>query len=138
MGSESAIKRFCRQLARTDGPRPEDVAFPVTTPPGEVAQVDYCYGGKRYDAARGVMRKTWIFIMTLGHSRLTYAELVYDQSVGSWIDSHINAFEFFGGVPQVVVPDNLKAALSARPSTATRTMCSTGATASWLVPTGSK
>ena len=110
-GSESAMKRFCRQLARTDGPRPTDVAIPVTTPPGEVAQVDYCYGGKRYDSARGVMRKTWIFIMTLGHSRLTYAEFVYDQSVGSWIDSHINAFEFFGGVPQVVVPDNLKAAV---------------------------
>lgn len=109
--SYSSIKRFCRQLSRSEGPRPTDVAIPVVTLPGDVAQVDYCYGGKRYDPAQGVLRKTWIFIMTLGHSRLTYAEFVYSQSVESWIESHINAFEFFGGVPRVVVPDNLKAAV---------------------------
>lgn len=110
-GTVSAMKRFCRQLAKTEGPKATDVAIPVVTLPGDVAQVDFCYGGKRYDSVSKVMRKTWIFIMTLGHSRSTYAEFVFDQKVETWIRIHINAFEYFGGVPRVVVPDNLKAAV---------------------------
>jgi transposase len=110
-GSVSAVKRFCRQLAKKEGPKATDVAIPVVTLPGDVAQVDFCYGGKRYDPATKVMRKTWIFIMTLGHSRATYAEFVFDQKVETWVRIHINAFEHFGGVPRVVVPDNLKAAV---------------------------
>lgn len=110
-GSLSAIKRLCLRLEREEGPRPEDVAIPVETAAGEVAQVDFVYAGKRYDPQRGVLRKCWLFVMTLCFSRRMYCELVFDQKVETWLALHIAAFEHFGGVPRVIVPDNLKAAV---------------------------
>ncbi|QDV09323.1 Integrase core domain protein [Planctomycetes bacterium Poly30] len=110
-GSLSAVKRFCRQLKKGEGPKATDIAIPVVTQPGNVAQVDFCLGGKRYDPVQKALRKTWIFIMTLGHSRRTYAEFVFDQSAATWQRLHVNAFLYFGGVPEVVVPDNLKSAV---------------------------
>jgi transposase len=110
-GSLSAVKRVCLRLEREAGPRATDVAIPVETAPGEVAQVDFGYAGKRYDPERGVLRKSWLFVMTLGFSRRTYCELVFDQKVETWIRLHVLAFEYFGGVPRVIVPDNLKAAV---------------------------
>jgi hypothetical protein len=47
--------------------------------------------------------------MRLSYSRLDYYEVVFDQKVATWINCHINAFNFFGGVTQVVKLDNLKA-----------------------------
>lgn len=55
--------------------------------------------------------KLWAFCMTLSSSRYAYYELVRDQSVPTFIQCHINAFEFFGGVPQTVSIDNLKSAV---------------------------
>jgi hypothetical protein len=49
--------------------------------------------------------------MTLAASRHLYADLVFDQKVETWLRLHVRAFEHFGGVPRVVVPDNLKAAV---------------------------
>ena len=49
--------------------------------------------------------------MTLSCSRHQYAELVFDQSVATWLRLHRAAFEFFGGVPRRVVLDNLRAAI---------------------------
>jgi transposase len=110
-GSLSAVKRLCLRLEREAGPKPTDVAIPVITPPGEIAQVDFGYAGKCYDPDRGVRRKCWLFVMTLGFSRHMYCELVFDQKVATWLQLHIRAFEHFGGVPHVIVPDNLKAAV---------------------------
>lgn len=59
----------------------------------------------------GEFRKAQIFVAVLGFSNYTYVEATWDQSVPSWIGSHIRAFEFFGGVPRILVPDNLKAAV---------------------------
>ena len=50
-----------------------------------------------------------IFVAVLGASNYTYAEASPDQSSRSWIASHQNALAYIGGVPQLVVPDNLKA-----------------------------
>lgn len=110
-GSLSAVKRLCRRLERERGPAPTDVAIPVETEPGEVAQVDFGYAGKRYDPQRGLLRKCWVFVMTLGFSRHMFADLVFDQTIATWARLHIDAFEFFGGVPRVTTPDNLKAAV---------------------------
>jgi len=59
----------------------------------------------------GKRRKTWVFNMRLSHSRYDYYQKVYDQKVETFIACHINAFEFFGGVPEYVKIDNLKAAI---------------------------
>lgn len=110
-GSLSAVKRLCRRLAQADGPQPTEIAIRVETPPGAVAQVDFAYAGLRYDPGRGILRKSWLFLMTLSFSRHHFAELVFDQTSETWVELHVAAFEFFGGVPKVIVPDNLKAAV---------------------------
>jgi len=110
-GSLSAVKRLCARLSRERGVSPDEVAIPVETEAGHIAQVDFSYVGKLYDPDQGVLRKCWLFLMTLGHSRHMYCQLVFDQKVETWIRLHVEAFEYFGGVPRVIVPDNLKAAV---------------------------
>jgi transposase len=56
----------------------------------------------------GEIREAQIFVATLGASNYTYAEASLSQELPCWIQSHIHAFEFFGGVTEILVPDNLK------------------------------
>ena len=46
--------------------------------------------------------------MRLSYSRYDYYDVVHDQKVETWLKCHINAFKYFGGVPQVIKLDNLK------------------------------
>jgi transposase len=104
-GSLSAVKRLCARLSRERGIAPDDVAIPVETEAGHIAQVDFTYVGKLYDPEQGVLRKSWLFLMLLGHSRHMYCQLVFDQKVETWVRLHVEAFESFGGVPRVIVID---------------------------------
>jgi len=77
---------------------------------GEKLFVDYA--GQTipvYDLHTNQMREAQIFVAVLGASNYTYAEATWTQSLSDWIGSHSRAFAFFGGVPKLVVPDNLKA-----------------------------
>jgi len=60
----------------------------------------------------GEMYQAQIFVAVLGMSNYTYAEATWDQTLQNWISSHVNAFEYFEGVPRLLVPDNLKSAVS--------------------------
>ena len=60
----------------------------------------------------GDIRQTQIFVATLGASSYSYAEATWSQSLPGWIGSHVRAFEFLGGVPNVLVPDNLKSCVT--------------------------
>lgn len=53
----------------------------------------------------------YIYVAVLGASNYTFAEGVLSMGLASWIDSHIHAFEYFGGVPEIIVPDNTKCAV---------------------------
>ncbi len=106
-----AVQRYCRRLKRERGVQAEDVAIPVVTGPGEVAQVDFGYLGRVYDPDTGRERKAYVFVMVLGYSRHLYAEIVFDQKTTTWLELHVNAFFALGGVVRTVVPDNLKAAV---------------------------
>lgn len=108
--SHSAVKRFVRRLRRERGARPEDVAVPIETSPGREAQVDFGYAGRLYDPATGTVRRAWVFVMLLCHSRHMFARLVFDQRTETWLDLHERAFREFGGVVDVV-PDNTKRAV---------------------------
>ena len=48
----------------------------------------------------------------LGASNLTYVEPVFSEDVPTWVGFHVRAFEYFGGVTEVVVPENLKAGVT--------------------------
>ncbi len=110
-GSYWAVKRLWRRYRQDRGVKPEDVAIPVETAPGEVAQVDFGYVGKLWDPVTGRLRKTWAFVLVLGHSRHMVVRLVFDQKVDTWLALHVEAFAELGGVVETVVPDNLKAAV---------------------------
>jgi transposase len=65
-----------------------------------------------FDMQSAKIRQAQIFVAVLGASNYTYAEATWSQTLPDWIASHSRAFSFFGGVAQVVVPDNLKAGVS--------------------------
>lgn len=60
------------------------------------------------DPHSGKITEAQIFVAALGASNYTYAEATLSQDLCSWINSHVHAFEFFGGVPLMVIPDNTK------------------------------
>lgn len=88
-----------------------DVAIPVETAAGEVAQVDFGYVGKLYDASSGRLRTAWVFVMVLGYSRRMVVRTCFDQKIETWLRVHVEAFAELGGAPSTIVPDNLKAAI---------------------------
>ena len=107
-GSYSAIRRYVHQ----QHPAERRVVMRVHSTPGEEAQVDFGSVGRLYDPRQGRPRPAYVFVATLGYSRHQYAELVFDQKIVTWLGLHRRAFEFWGGVPRRIVPDNLKAAVS--------------------------
>jgi transposase len=107
-GSYSSVYRFIRAL----DPRLPEVTVRVERLPGEEAQVDFGYAGRMLDQATGRWRRAWAFVMTLSFSRHQYVEFVWDQKLSTWLQLHRHAFEFFGGVPERVVIDNLKAGIT--------------------------
>jgi len=106
-----SVRTAWRNWRKARGVRAEDVAIPVETEPGEIAQVDFGYVGKLYDAACGVLRKAWVFVLVLAFSRRMVARIVFDQKIETWLLLHVEAFAELGGVVGTVVPDNLKAAV---------------------------
>lgn len=83
---------------------------------GEEAQVDFGSAGLMKDPATGKLRRAHAFVMTLSYCRLPYVEFVFDQGQVTWVKCHINAFEFFQGVPMRIILDNLKSGIL-RPNT---------------------
>jgi transposase len=53
-----------------------------------------------------------LFVAVLGASSYLYAEALRSQELIHWVSAHVNAFEFYGGVPEMVVPDNLRSAVT--------------------------
>jgi transposase len=73
------------------------------------------YSGKKahlVDAATGEVTDVELFVAALGASNLTYAEATYTQRGPDWIASHVRAFEYIGGVPAALVPDQLKSGVT--------------------------
>ena len=64
------------------------------------------------DRSTGEIREAQIFVAVLGASSYTFAEATWSQALADWIGSHTRALSFFGGVPQIIVPDNLKSGVS--------------------------
>ena len=77
---------------------------------GEKLFVDFSGDRPTYvDRATGEIITAELFVAVLGASSRTFAVAVPDQKIPSWIKAHILAFEFYGGLPAIVVPDNLRA-----------------------------
>lgn len=80
---------------------------------GEKLFIDYAgQTAPLTDPATGKLKEAYIFLATLGASNYTFVQASLAQDLPSWIKAHVNAFEFFGGVPEILVPDNLKAGVT--------------------------
>lgn len=80
---------------------------------GENAYVDY--SGMMIDIVNRETREVrpaQIFVGVLGGSSYTYCEATWTQRSRDWIGSHTRMFDYFGGIPRMIVPDNLKAAVA--------------------------
>jgi len=103
--------RFCELYA--DWASKLDVVMRQEHRAGEKLFVDYA--GQTIpvvDSSTGEVRQAQVFVSVLGASSYTYAEASWTQGLADWISSHVRALGFIGGVPEVVVPDNLKSGVS--------------------------
>jgi transposase len=60
------------------------------------------------DPSTGLTQEAYLFVATLGASNYTFAEATLSRDLFPWIQSHVHAFEFFHGVSEILIPDNLK------------------------------
>jgi len=90
-----------------------DVSMRQSHVPGERLYVDYA-GVKAllHDPVTGDTQEVSVFVAALGASQLIYAEAVAGEDMHSWIGAHQRAFDFVGGVPELLVPDNLKSGVT--------------------------
>jgi transposase len=103
--------QFCDRYRAWSGKL--DLVMRQHHPAGEKLFVDYT--GQTVpvvDPTTGEIREAEIFVACLGASHYTYAEATWTQALPDWIGSHIRCFEFLGSVPALLVPDNLKSAVT--------------------------
>ena len=99
--------RFCELYQRWR--RKQDVVLRQEHKAGEKLFVDWA--GTTipiYDPRGGPVQQAHLFVAVLGASSYTYAEATGDEQLANWIGAHVRAFEFYQGVPKLVVPDNTK------------------------------
>ena len=108
-GSPGHFRSLIRELRPTP---PTEAFLRLRTTPGEQAQVDWgSFGTVEVGRAK---RKLSAFVMVLSHSRKPFLRFFYDQRMPSFLLGHVEAFEAFGGVPRVLLYDNLKSAVLER------------------------
>ncbi len=101
-GGYSILKGYVSPRRRKRQP---EATMRFETAPGEQAQVDW--GSLSYRSEDGKRRSVWVFVMTMGWSRACYVELVR-RAAAAFIQCHVNAFEYLGGVPRRCLYDNAK------------------------------
>ena len=89
-----------------------DIAFSVAHEPGVEGQVDWCGDRGHFIDVKGGRRDVYVFVCTLPYSGYFYIEGFLDMTMQNWITGHINAFNFFHGVPAVLSPDNCATAVN--------------------------
>lgn len=104
--SYSSFKNFVRhhQIAIL----PDQATCRLEAEPGSEAQLDYGKVGLLFDPLAGNNKTVQAFIATLSFSRHKFVEFTFKQNQQRFVASHINMFEFFGGVPHRLLLDNLK------------------------------
>jgi transposase len=102
-GKYGIVKIFVREVR----PKVEVPAvYRFETKPGIQAQADWAKCG--HVEIDGKIRKLYCFTMTLGYSRVRFAEFTLHMDVFTLIQCHLNAFQYFGGYPQEILYDNMK------------------------------
>ena len=98
--------QFCERYRQWRGKL--DVCLRQSYRAGEKLFVDYA--GQTIpvtDSFFGTTREAYLFVATLGASNYTFASANFSQDLPSWISAHVKTLDYFGAVPEIIVPDNL-------------------------------
>lgn len=110
-GYTGSLTTVRNHLIKSRGQRKEAFVR-YETAPGEEAQVDWGYWG--LFPFEQWWRKVYFFVMVLGYSRKLYVEFTTSQSLVDFLQCHVNAFKFFGGITKNIRYDNLKSVVISR------------------------
>ncbi len=110
-GYEGGYDHFCDIVGRYRQ-RPKEAFMRLRTLPGEQAQVDWAHFGKF--RVGGAERRLLAFVMVLSWSRQIFLRFYPGDSTTNFLDGHVEAFKFFGGVSREILYDNLKSAVLER------------------------
>jgi transposase len=102
-GGRTILKDYVKDFRP---PKQVPAVLRYETKPGEYAQVDW--GLCDYVDQDGNVRKVPVFVMVLGYSRATYIEFTKRCDIHSFLRCLIHAFEYFGGIPKVMLTDQMK------------------------------
>ena len=102
-GSYEIVKRKVHEIKAE---RQQIAYMRFETEPGYQAQVDF--GEFQVEKADGAVEKLYLFSMILGYSRKIYGEFIERCDMPTFLDCHVHAFEYFGGVPEQILYDRMK------------------------------
>jgi len=106
MGFSGSYEIVKRKVSAIKAQRQKIAYMRFETEPGYQGQVDF--GEFQVEQADGSVRKLYLFSMILGYSRKIYGELIERCDLPTFLDCHIRAFEYFGGVPEQLLYDRMK------------------------------
>ncbi len=109
-GYTGGVCQVRRAVARIKGSRPREAFVPLVSIPGE-AECDF---GESWVEIAGVRRKAYGFYLTLPFSGVCVLQMYPAENAESFVDGHLRAFAFFGGVPRRIVYDNPAYAVNRR------------------------
>lgn len=105
-GCEGTVRRF---VARLKSRQPKEAYMPLAFDPGEEAQVDW---GQARVIQNGIERAVQLFCVRLAHGKASFVYPYERATMEAFLDGHVRAFAFFGGVPRRLAYDNLKSAVT--------------------------
>jgi transposase len=108
-GGRTILKEYVKGFRP---PRQAQAVQRYETKPGEHAQVDW--GICEYEDENGEKRKIPVFVMVLGYSRATYIEFTKRCDIHSFLRCLIHAFEYFNGIPRIMLTDHMKTVILGR------------------------
>ncbi len=109
-----SYSQFCKRYERWRERTGKEVVMAREREPGRELFVDWMGDTLPCVIASGTgeVYTAHFFVATLGDSSFPYVEAFPDEKLDKWLMAHVHAFEYIGGVPRVVVPDNLKDAVT--------------------------
>jgi transposase len=106
MGFSGSYEIVKRKVGQIKSERQKIAYMRFETEPGYQGQVDF--GEFQVERADGSIKKLYLFSMILGYSRRIYGELIEKCDLATFLDCHIRAFDYFGGVPEEILYDRMR------------------------------
>ena len=102
--------QFCERYRNFK--KSNDITMHIEHKAGEEVQVDWAGQTMSYvDVSTGELKPAYLFVAVLPASAYPFVYAYDDTKLPNWLDAHVRAYEYFGGVPKVTIPDNTKTAV---------------------------